>query len=185
MSDIRVASRYAKSLIDLAEERGTLEEVRQDMQLFSKTANETRDFRLLLKNPIVKSDKKLSILKAIFDGKISDLTSKFFQIITQKNREAILESVAAEFETQYNLRKGIQIASVTTAVPLTEDLRNEFSQMVARKTGKTIQLEEKIDPSLIGGFVLTIGDTQVDDSIKSSLQRLRNKFNDQTFISKL
>lgn len=185
MSDIRVASRYAKSLIDLAEEKGTLEEVRQDMQLFSKIANDTRDFRLLLKNPIVKSDKKLAILKAIFGGKVSDLTSKFFQIITQKNRESILESVASEFEAQYNLRKGIQIASVATAVPLTDDLRNEFSRMVAAKTGKTIQLEEKVDPSLIGGFVLTIGDTQIDDSIKSSLQRLRNKFNDQTFISKL
>jgi F-type H+-transporting ATPase subunit delta len=185
MSDFRVASRYAKSLLDLAEEKGTLEQVRQDMQLFTKTAEESRDLRLLLKNPIVKSDKKHAILDAIFGGKVSELTSKFFEIIAKKNREAVLESVAAEFETQYNLRKGIQTATVVTAVPLDAALRGQFQQMVANKTGKTIQLEEKVDPSLIGGFVLTIGDTQVDDSIKSSLQRLRNKFNDNTYISKL
>ena len=90
-----------------------------------------------------------------------------------------------EFEKQYNLKNNIQRATVTTAVPLDPKLREEFSRMVSAKTGGTVDLDEKVDPSLIGGFVLTIGDTQIDDSIKSSLQRLRNKFNDQTFISKL
>lgn len=185
MSDIRVASRYAKSLLDLAIEKGTLEQVRQDMLLLDKTVQENRDYRLMLKNPIIKHDKKLAILKAIFGGKISDMTSLFLEIITRKNREAVLESVPQEFENQYNLKNNIQTATITTAVPLDANLRDEFSQIVARKTGKTVQLEEKVDPALIGGYVLTIGDTQIDDSIKSSLQRLRNKFNDQTFISKL
>src|SRR5689334_7012712 len=122
MSDIRVASRYAKSLLDLAAEKGTLEQVRQDMQLLTKTAQESRDFRMLLKNPIIKSDKKLAILNALFGGKVSEMTSKFFQIVTQKSREEVLEAVASEFESQYNLRKGIQTATITTTVPLTDDL---------------------------------------------------------------
>lgn len=185
MSDIRVASRYAKSLLDLAEEKGTLEQVRQDMLLLDKTVQQNRDYQLMLKNPIIKHDKKLAILKAIFDGKVTPMTSLFLEIITRKNREAVLESVPREFENQYNLKRNIQTATITTAVPLDANLRDEFSRMVANKTGKTIQLEEKVDPSLIGGFVLTIGDTQIDDSIKSSLQRLRNKFNDKTYITKL
>ncbi|MFC5270723.1 ATP synthase F1 subunit delta [Adhaeribacter terreus] len=185
MSDTRVASRYAKSLLDLAQEKGMLEQVRQDMLLLDKTVKQNRDYQLMLKNPIIKHDKKLAILKAIFNGKVTDMTSLFLEIITKKNREAVLESMPAEFEKQYNLKNNIQTATITTAVPLDSKLRDEFSQIVAKKTGKTIQLEEKVDPSLIGGFVLTIGDTQIDDSIKSSLQRLRNKFNDNSYISKL
>ena len=185
MSDTRVASRYAKSLLDLAQEKGMLEQVRQDMLLLDKTVQQNHDYRLMLKNPIIKHDKKLAILKAIFNGKVTDMTSLFLEIITKKNREAVLESMPAEFEKQYNLKNNIQKATITTAVPLDGKLREEFSVLVAKKTGKTIQLEEKVDPSLIGGFVLTIGDQQFDDSIKSSLQRLRNKFNDQTYISKL
>ena len=185
MSDIRVASRYAKSLLDLAIEKGTLEQVRQDMLLLDKTVQQNRDYQLMLKNPIIKHDKKLAILKAIFDGKVSPMTSLFLEIVTKKNREAVLESVPKEFENQYNLKMNIQRATITTAVPLDAAQREEFNRMVAARTGKTIQLEEKIDPSLIGGFVLTIGDKQVDDSIKSSLQRLRNKFNDNSYISKL
>jgi F-type H+-transporting ATPase subunit delta len=185
MSDIRVASRYAKSLLDLAEEKGTLEQVRQDMLLLDKTVQQNRDYQLMLKNPIIKHDKKLAILKAIFDGKVSPMTSLFLEIVTKKNREAVLESMPKEFENQYNLKKNIQRATITTAVPLDAAQREEFSRMVAAKTGKTIQLEEQVDPSLIGGFVLTIGDTQVDDSIKSSLQRLRNQFNDNSYITKL
>jgi len=185
MSDIRVASRYAKSLLDLAIEKGNVEAVRQDMLLLAKTVRENRDYQLMLKNPIIKHDKKLAILKAIFDGKVTPMTSLFLEIVTRKNREAVLESMPEEFEKQYNLKNNIQRATVTTAVPLDPKLRDEFSRMVSAKTGGTVDLEEKVDPSLIGGFVLTIGDTQIDDSIKSSLQRLRNKFNDQTFISKL
>jgi F-type H+-transporting ATPase subunit delta len=185
MSDIRVASRYAKSLLDLAIEKGTLEQVRQDMLLLDKTVQQNRDYQLMLKNPIIKHDKKLAILKAIFDGKVSPMTSLFLEIVTKKHREAVLESMPKEFENQYNLKMNIQRATITTAVPLDAAQREEFNRLVAARTGKTIQLDEKIDPSLIGGFVLTIGDKQVDDSIKSSLQRLRNKFNDNSYISKL
>ena len=185
MSDIRVASRYAKSLIDLGEEKGSLEDIRQDMLLFSKTAKENREFQLLLKNPIINHEKKLAVLKAIFGGKVSPITDAFFRIITSKNRESVLEAVSNEFEFQYNVKKGIQAASVTTASPLTPELRKELTELVTARTGKTIQLEEKVDPALIGGFVLNIGDTQIDDSVKSTLQRLRNKFNENAYIPKL
>ncbi|WP_026463437.1 ATP synthase F1 subunit delta [Adhaeribacter aquaticus] len=185
MSDIRVASRYAKSLIDLAQERGILEQVHQDMQLFNKTATSNRDFKLFLTNPIINNSKKLAVLKKIFAGKVSELTQKFFEIIAQKNRESHLDAVATEFIRQYNVIKGIEKAIVTTAVPLTPELRTQLSQKVAQLTGKTIQLEEKVDPSLIGGFVLRVGDKQVDDSIKTNLRNLKKKFKENPYINKL
>jgi F-type H+-transporting ATPase subunit delta len=186
MSDIRVASRYAKSLIELAQERGILENVYQDMLLFTKTVTANRDLALMLRNPIVKHNKKLAVLKAIFTGKVSDLTLSFFTIITEKNREAVLSTVATEFLTQYNLLKKVQKAQVTTAAPLTPALRSEINQMVLNRTGmNTVVLEEVVDPAIIGGFVLRIGDVQIDDSISTSLLRLKNKLKDNSYTSQL
>ena len=185
MSEIRVASRYAKSLIELAQERGVLEQVKEDMKLFSKTATQNRDFHLLLRNPIVKSDKKLAVINGVFKGKVNELTLAFFNIVARKSRESLLEFIAAEFETQYNEYKGIQKAKVTSAVPLTPGLREELGQRLVAQTGKTVELEELIDPSLIGGFVLRVGDKQIDSSVKYSLLKLKNNFKDNPYITKI
>ena len=174
MADQRVAARYAKSLLDLGKEMGTLETVKQDMDLLGKTVAENRDLRLLLRNPIVKHDKKLAILTAIFQGKVSDLTMRFFTILTQKNRESALEGMGTEFQAQYNVMQGIQMAEVTSATPLTPASRAELEQLVTKQTGLTqVKLTEKIDPELIGGFVLRVGDQQIDDSVRTSLRKLR------------
>ncbi|PKV67409.1 ATP synthase F1 subunit delta [Pontibacter ramchanderi] len=185
MSEIRVASRYAKSLIELAQEKGVLEQVKEDMDMFANVMGQNRDLKLLMRNPIVKSDKKLAVINALFKGKVNDLTLAFFSIVARKGRESVLEFIASEFAKQYNVYKGITTASVTTAVPLTEELRNELGQRLVAQTGQRVELEEKIDPSLIGGFVLRVGDQQIDSSVKYNLSKLRNKFKDNPYINKL
>jgi F-type H+-transporting ATPase subunit delta len=185
MSEIRIASRYAKSLIELAQEKGVLEQVNEDMNMFAKTLDQSRDLQLLMRNPIVKSDKKLAIINALFKGKVNDMTLAFFKIVAQKGRESVLVFIAPEFTKQYNVYKGITTASVTTAVPLTEELRNELGQRLVAQTGQKVELEEKIDPSLIGGFLLRVGDQQIDSSVKYNLNKLRNKFKDNPYINKL
>ncbi|WP_192822908.1 ATP synthase F1 subunit delta [Rufibacter sp. LB8] len=185
MSDERVASRYAKSLLELAQEQGSLEKVYADMRSFTKVLNESRDFQLALRNPIIKHDKKLAILTAVFGASMTPLTMAFFKIITQKNREAVLESVATEFVKQYNLISGIQKATVTTAAPLTDDLRATFQQMVVDRTGSKVELTEVVNPEVVGGYVLRIGDQQIDNTIKTSVQKLRNKFKENPYITKL
>jgi F-type H+-transporting ATPase subunit delta len=185
MSEIRVASRYAKSLIDLAQEKGLLEQVHADMQLFAKTVKENRDFKLFLSNPIINHGKKLAVLKSLFTGKVNDLTLRFFLLITEKNREAVLDGVATDFIRQYNELKGIEKAQVTTAVPLGAEARAQLSRKVVELTGKTIELEEKVDPAIIGGFLLRVGDKQVDDTIRTSLRALKNKFKENPYVNKL
>ncbi|MBT9394126.1 ATP synthase F1 subunit delta [Hymenobacter sp. NST-14] len=186
MSELRVASRYAKSLLDLAEERGELEQVKQDMDLFSKTLGENRDLRLLLRNPIVKSDKKLAILRAIFGGKVTALTEKFFSIVTQHNREDSLVFIGDEFLKQYNLKRGMQVAQVTTAAPLDAPTRLQLVQLVREQTGlPKVTLQEKVDESLIGGFVLRIGDQLIDDSVSYRLRKLRTEFSKNPYQPQL
>jgi F-type H+-transporting ATPase subunit delta len=185
MSELRVASRYAKSLIELAAERDVLEQVHEDMKLFTTVISQNREFQMLLRNPIVKSDKKLAIINSVFEGKVQEMTLAFFSIVARKKREKSLEFVATEFEKQYNIMKGIQRATVRTATPLAPALREELATKLATETGKTIQLEEIIDPTLIGGFVLKVGDKQIDSSVKYNLQKLRNNFKDNPYINKL
>ncbi|GAA3949923.1 ATP synthase F1 subunit delta [Hymenobacter algoricola] len=182
MSEQRVASRYAKSLLDLAEERGTLEQVKADMDLFRTTLEQNRDLRLLLRNPIVKHDKKLAILQAIFGGKVTDMTEKFFSIVTQHNRESALEWVATEFQSQYDVLRGMQVAQVTTAAPLAPALREELNTIVRRQSGlENVTLQETVDESLIGGFILRVGDRQLDESVRNSLRKLRNSFKENPY----
>lgn len=185
MSELRVASRYAKSLIELAAEKGVLEQVHEDMKLFASVVSQNRAFQMLLHNPIVKSDKKLAIINSVFQGKVNEMTLAFYSIVARKSRESILEFVASEFEKQYNIMKGIQRARVTSAAPLSSELRQQLGEKLANETGKTIQLEEKIDTSLIGGFVLQVGDKQIDSSVKYSLRKIKNNFQDNSYINKL
>jgi len=183
MADQQVAARYAKSLLDLAKEQGTLATVKQDMDLLANTVAGSRDLRLLLRNPVVKHDKKLAILNAIFGGKVSELMMRFFQILTSKNRENTLELVGDEFAKQYNILMGIQVAEVTSATPLTADARAVVEGLVKKQTGlQQVSLTEKVDAALIGGFVLRVGDQQIDESVRGNLRRLRTSLTDHTFI---
>ena len=176
MSEYRIASRYAKSLIDLSVEQGKLEEVNKDMLLFSQMIDENRDFVLMLKSPIITHDKKLAILNQVFDGKVNELTLSIFQILTRKHREAYLPQIATEFHHQYNLNQGVEEATVTTTFPLNDKLRSEFSKVVEQISKKKVELTEKVEESLIGGFILKIGDRQIDDSVSSRLQAMRVEF---------
>lgn len=182
MSDFRVASRYAKSLLSLAQEKGVLEKVHDDMQLFSSVAESNKEFTRILKNPIVNHEKKLNILKSIFKGRVHPMTFSIFEIITRKNREAILPSIAKAFHQQYNVFNNIEEAKVITTFPLTEELRKEFEIIVWDYTGKKVELEEEVNESLIGGFVLKIGDRQIDESLNSKLKELRLEFSRNPYI---
>ncbi|MGD1841315.1 MAG: ATP synthase F1 subunit delta [Thermonemataceae bacterium] len=175
MSEHRVAVRYAKSILTLAQEQGVLDEVYQDMEAFEQLCDDNPKLIAVLRNPIVYSYKKLAILKGLLEGKVNSLTIKFFEIIAKKNREEVLYAIAKEFEYQYEQYKNIQRATITTTFPLTDTLRQQVNQMLTTETGKQIKLEEKIDAKLIGGFVLRFSDKQVDTSIKGKLNQLRHE----------
>lgn len=183
MADIRAASRYVKSLLGLAVEQGVLDQVHKDMQLFAKVVEENRALKLMLLSPVIKHDTKLEILQKVFKGKVNKLTLSIFEIITRKNREPILYSIAKEFHNAYNEHKGIGVASVTTAIPLDAKLRGEIEKLVKKYSDKKdIELVEKIDKDMIGGFVLNVGDKQIDASIKNKLKALKVKFSQNPYV---
>jgi F-type H+-transporting ATPase subunit delta len=183
MADSRVASRYVKSLLSLAVEQNAVEAVHTDMQLFDKICLENRPFANMLKSPIIKHDKKKDILEAIFKGKVHTLTLAILEMLTNKNREPLLPSIAHEFHNAYNEYKGIEKATVTTTIAVDAKLKGEIEAIVKKlSTKKQVELVEKIDKDLIGGFILNVGDRQIDASIKNKLKSLKVKFAENPYI---
>ena len=184
MLQTKVARRYAKSLLDLAKEKGELEAVNNDMKLLAEVCNCNHDLRLLLSSPIISNDKKHAILKRVFSGKISAMSMSFFDIITRKGRESHLESIAMEFIRLYKEYKGIQTAIVTSAVGLDDKLRSQVYKMVKESLNSEIELIEKVDKDLIGGFILRVGDKQYDASIARDLRLMRQELIDTSYVRK-
>ncbi len=183
MADLRVASRYVKSLLGLAVEKNALEAVHEDMLLFSKVCKENRAFIAMLRSPAIRHEKKRDVLMKIFAGRVDLLTIAIIEILTRKNREPLLPAIANEFHNAYNEYKGIGKAYVTTTIPMDPDLRKAIESIAKKLSGKKqVELNEKVDKNLIGGFILNVGDRQIDASIKSKLRTLELKFNENYFV---
>lgn len=185
MSDFRVAVRYAKSIISLAKEKGKLEEMSQDMQLIQDTIKESRDLQLFLANPIVDRTVKQKALHKIFDANTSEITHSLFDILIEKGREGVLARITEEALRQYREIKGIVKAQVTTTFPLTAQLKEAFVKVVEDLSGKKAVLTENVDDSIMGGFILRVGDRQVDESISGKLRELKRSFNDYAHVQSL
>jgi F-type H+-transporting ATPase subunit delta len=177
MSNYRIAQRYARSLMELSIEKDQLEEVKRDMEMVYSLCTKLRSFNLFLKNPIIHSYQKLSILKKIFEGKIEEISYKFIDIITRKSRENILLEIAGEFLVQYRFYRKVEIVEVTTPIKLDKAMKTEFENLAKKYIGKDwkVQLVERTDEELIGGYIMKIGDRQIDDSVSSKLREVKKQ----------
>jgi F-type H+-transporting ATPase subunit delta len=159
----------------LAREKGKVEEVRNDMQLVLDVERQTREFGLMLKSPVIKKDKKIEVLENIFKGKISDISMAFIRLITTKHRESILVDIANAYNEQYKKDKNIFTAVVTSAHGLDENTRKKMLELVRSQMKGEVELIEKVDKETIGGFVLRIGDRQIDKTVARQLSNLKKE----------
>lgn len=183
MYNPRLAGRYAKSLIDLAVEKGQLEEVYKDMLYLQAVCQSSRDFVNVLKSPVIKADKKAQILEAVTAGNIGELTKAFCRLMVNKGRESSLPEVASAFIDSYNNIKGISKVKLTTAQPVSEELKNAIVNKIKSTTPmKNVELETLADDSLIGGFVLEFNNNLVDASIARDLRDIKAQFQKNVYI---
>jgi F-type H+-transporting ATPase subunit delta len=180
MEGTRAASRYAKSFLDLALEQGVLDKAYADMKYIAEVSKGNHEFNSFLKSPIIKTDKKQSVLKAVFSGKLDKVTDAFVQLITAKRREMYLGEIAEEFLNQYNAKKQILKAVVTTASGIDEATRSKVLELVKGTGQNEVILEEKIDKNIIGGFIIRVGDKQIDASIARKVNNLRRNFKENS-----
>lgn len=184
MSVTRIASRYAKSLIELAVEQDKLERIHEDVDSFNQVVK-NRDFYLLLKSPIVKGDKKRQIMKLIFTGKYDELTMAFLNILINKGREAYLPEIGAEFVKQYKAIKHISTVTLTTATALSDDTIEAIRQKLieSNATDEKVEINTAVDSELLGGFTLEFDDYLYDASVAHKLNQLRDEFDDNLYVS--
>jgi F-type H+-transporting ATPase subunit delta len=181
MQGTRVASRYAKSFIDLTIEQGLLEQAFADMKTIAAICKSNPDFVTFLKSPIIKTDKKQAVLKEVFSGKLNKATEAYVQLITSKKREIYLAEIATEFIDQYKEKKKILTAVITTASGIDDVTRKKVMEIVKGVNSSDVVLEEKIDKNILGGFVIRVGDKQLDASIASKLSSLKQTFKENPF----
>jgi F-type H+-transporting ATPase subunit delta len=183
MPNPRLASRYAKSLLDLAVEKNELEQVYQDMLYLQQLVKVSREFLGLLRSPVVPAERKQHIINAVTAGKISELTAAFTRLLVLKTREENLPEIIDSFVQQYKQKKNIHTVKLTTAVPVSEEVKQSIVSRVRETTNmQLIELETTVDPDLIGGFVLQAGDKLVDASIAHSLKEVSRQFENNDFI---
>ena len=182
MKQSRVTIRYAKALFQLVLEQDTLEQSYRDMVLLDRVCSESKELSLLLKSPIIKTDKKLKILEEIFWSKISKTTMSFINIITTKKRESLLALIAGSFIALYKAHNKIEAATVITADSLDESLKSEVINFIKKHGEDNVELTEKVDSTIIGGAIIRMGGKQLDASVSKAIFELRQIFNKNLYI---
>ena len=182
MQNPRLATRYAKSLLDLSVEQNELAEVYADMKLLQQINKSNPDFVALLRSPIITSDKKDKIIDAVVGDKVSKLTMLFVRLLTTKTRESNLPEIVTAFITQYNKLKNIQTVKLTTATAISDDLKNSIIAKLKDSVTGDIEIETSVQDELIGGFKLEIGGTLIDATILRDLNDVRKQFLNNEYI---
>lgn len=167
-----LAERYAKALFQLAEEQKAVEPVHEDMKQLSSLIKQSRDLLHFLRSPVINPGKKEKILKKLLSGNINPLTMSFILLLVRKRREVHIPDIAVKFVEIYNDHFNIVTVKLKSPVKVTSEIRNEVLKIMKQYTEATVHLEEVVDESLIGGFLLTWKDNQYDVSIRSELNKL-------------
>ena len=172
----RAAIRYAKAVLDLSKENKTVDAVLGDMKSVTATLDGSKELRNALNSPVIKVEDKRAVLKSVFAKSTSELKG-LIDVLVDNGRTNLLGNVADSFIVAYNKSENIMAATVTTAVPLTPELEVKVLAKVTELTrSKNVTLLNTVDESIIGGFILRVGDTQYNASIASQLGRLKREF---------
>jgi F-type H+-transporting ATPase subunit delta len=172
MKSTKSAIRYAKAILELSSETNAVDQVAADMERIVEAGNDTGDFQVFLNSPVIKTDKKISILKVLF-SEFTELTMSFIELITKNKREYLLTEIESAFVNLLKKQNGIVPISVTSAVKLEKQTLNQILEKLKSHVDGEFEVTEEVDPALIGGFIVRMEDKQIDASIASQLNRMK------------
>lgn len=178
MDQSKVNVRYAKAFFSLAKEKGLIAELQKDALLVSSVCSSVHDFNILLESPVVSTSGKVKAIKSIFEGKVHPYTLTFLLLITENRREAFIPGIFRYLTDMYRKSEGISSAVITTAQELDPLIMGQIRQELERTSGGKVEISQKTDPELIGGFILRLEDKQYDASVATQLKKIRQKLLD-------
>ncbi len=175
MSSTRAAIRYAKAILEIADSKQVASEVSTDMVLIEKTITSNAELSSFIHNPLITTETKKNVVSEVFNG-VNPVTKSLFQLLLDNKRFEILDGIATEYNKLFDNMNGLELAKVTTAIPMDAALEAKVSAKIASiSTSKKITIQNTVDPSIIGGFILRIGDKQYNASIADRLHRLKRE----------
>lgn len=176
MAETKVSMRYAGSLLDLASEKNSLDQISKDMEIVHSAIRSSNDLKKILESPVVKQEKKQSILSEIFKDKISEDSLNFIEFIVEKNREVLLQSIIEKFLEFRDLKLGIVRVEVRTSFEFIDEQKDKLKKKLENILNKKADLNFIVDKTIVGGFIAKVGDTVYDASVKHQLELLRKEF---------
>ena len=176
MSGTRAAIRYAKAILEIADSKKVATQVSADMALITSTINTNAELNIFIQSPTINVDQKENALLEVF-ANANAVTKSLFRLLKENKRFEILDAIALEYNKLFDIMNGVEVAKVTTAIAMDADLEAKVSAKIATFSNKKITIENTIDPSIIGGFILRIGDKQYNASVANRLQVLKRELN--------
>lgn len=176
MSGTRAAIRYAKAILEIADSKKVASQVSADMALVSSTINTNSELNTFIQSPTINVEQKENALLEVF-ANANAVTKSLFRLLKENKRFEILDAIALEYNKLFDIMNGVELAQVTTAVAMDAALEAKVSAKIATFSDKKITIENTIDPSIIGGFILRIGDKQYNGSVANRLQVLKRELN--------
>lgn len=186
MRQPKVAQRYAKALFGLAVETSQLEQIKKDLDTIRSVENE--DLRIALMSPVIRGDQKIKIFAAIFGDKVSKLTISFFNLLFGKGREVAMREILDAFDNLWRQHHKIEVVEITTAIPVDDAMNNYIKgklKVLDKYKDFSLEVKSKVDDSIIGGFIVQVGDLFYDASIRHDLQVIRKQFIENMYVQKL
>lgn len=170
-----IAKNYAKALFEVASERGTIDTVEQELARIVEVINSDEDLRKVLMHPHIPLEAKKKLVLQLFDGQLSEMTANFLNLIVDRHREDFLDAIFENFVMLANEARGIAEATVTTAKELSAEELEQLTQKFGKLLNKKLRIKTKVNPEILGGVVVRIGDRLYDGSISGKLARFQQR----------
>jgi F-type H+-transporting ATPase subunit delta len=182
MNQSQISVRYAKALFQIASEKQQLDEVFRDMQILTDTYG-IPEFKTLLVQPFLKASQKCNMVESVLKDRLTGISLSLIELVIKNKREIYLPGMARNFQDLYRKARGIRSATLVTAHPVTEEEVTRIRELIGKTFPGKLELTDKLDEGIIGGFVLTIEDMQYDASVARNLREMKNQLQ-QTSIEK-
>lgn len=183
MSDLTVASRYAAALYEEAKARDIVERIDEDMEMLQESLKGSRELVRFFESPLISAEKKHAVIDRLFTDRVHDLTLRLLHLLVSKGRDEVTPSFAQAYRNMRDEQEGIVEATVRLAAGLNEREREALARKLQTLTGQQVRLKTSVDPDLLGGIVVRIGDTVYDGSVRHQLERLRTNMKQRAFAS--
>lgn len=185
MKGTRAALRYAKAVLNLAKDSQKEVDVNNSMLLIAQTISESDELAIVLNSPVIKASDKINALNAIFSESIDQISLGVIGLLGENKRLPLLAMVAKQYSILFDHDKLVDVAKVTTAVPLTAALKKKVLAKIKELTGNEASVENEVNSDIIGGFILRVGDIQYDASISNNFNELKRQFDNSHFVAKI